>query len=206
MKKDDEIVQISSLSHYAFCPRRCALMSIEGIWADNEHTILGAILHERVDEIEYETVKGARIARSLPIFSIRHGLNGKADVIEFRKDEVIPVEYKKGKRRRYENDEIQLCAQALCLEEMFGIQVRRGFIYYASSKKRREVRIDENLRKRTVETIEKVRQLFQDQEIPSAVYITKRCEECSLVGICLPRLSDPKQREQVEQEISSSGD
>ncbi|MCX7639550.1 MAG: CRISPR-associated protein Cas4 [Pyrinomonadaceae bacterium] len=200
MKVELEIVQVSSLSHYAFCPRRCALMNIEGVWADNEHTILGSILHQRVNEIEYETEKGAKIVRSLPIFSVKYGLNGRADVVEFRKNEIIPVEYKKGKRRKHENDEIQLCAQSLCLEEMFNTRIKRGFVYYASSKKRREVFMDEELRRMTIETIEKVRELLQKQFIPQAKYIPKRCEECSLVNICLPKLSDPNQRQHIELE------
>ena len=117
-----------------------------------------------------------------------------------RGKEIIPVEYKKGKRRKFDNDEIQLTAQALCLEEMFSREIKRGFIYHASSKKRREVLIDENLRSLTIETIEKVRQLLSNEIIPKAEY-KPRCEGCSLYNICLPKLSDENYRKNLEFEI-----
>jgi CRISPR-associated exonuclease Cas4 len=192
----DEIINISALNQYAFCPRRCALLNIEGVWADNEHTIQGSILHERADEIGYETVGNARLVRALPLFSLRYGLSGKADVVEIRRKEIVPVEYKKGKRRKFENDEIQLCAQALCLEEMFQTRISRGFIYHAASKKRREVLIDEDLRNLTLETLEKVRQLLADGNVPPAE-LKPRCEGCSLYNVCLPQLSDSREREKL---------
>jgi CRISPR-associated exonuclease Cas4 len=108
----------------------------------------------------------------------------------------VPVEYKKGKRRKFENDEIQLCAQALCLEEMFQTRISRGFIYHAASKKRREVLIDEDLRNLTLETLEKVRQLLADGNVPPAE-LKPRCEGCSLYNVCLPQLSDSREREKL---------
>src|SRR6266508_3366071 len=107
---DLELVSISALNQYVFCPRRCALMHVEGIWRDNEHTVIGSLLHDHADEPGYAADDG----------------------------ETVPVEYKKGKRRSFENDDIQLCAQALCLEEMFACEVSRGFIYHAASRRRRE--------------------------------------------------------------------
>ena len=191
-----ETIAISTLNQFAFCPRRCALMHIEGIWSDNEHTAKGTILHEHADERGYETIGGAKLLRALPLYSSKYGLSGKADIVEIRGKEIIPVEYKKGKRRKFDNDEIQLTAQALCLEEMFSTEIKRGFIYHASSKKRREVLIEENLRNLTLETIEKVRRLLSNEIIPKAEY-KPRCEGCSLYNICLPKLSDETQLKEL---------
>src|SRR2546430_8270868 len=146
-----EPMLISALNQYVFCPRRCALMFVEGIWDDNEHTAIGSLLHDHTDEPGYETEAGVMLLRALPLFSHRYGLSGKADIVEGQKlkDDrgkhklYAPVEYKKGKRRKWDNDEVQLCAQAFCLEEMFETEVPRGFIYHAASKRRREVIFDE---------------------------------------------------------------
>ena len=118
-----EPVLISSLNDYVFCPRRCAFHQIEGVWADNEHTVISSLLHERADEPGYETDAGVTLLRALPLVSGRYGLTGRADIVEVREDGYIPVEYKKGKRRKFDNDDVQLCAQALCLEEMFACEV-----------------------------------------------------------------------------------
>jgi CRISPR-associated exonuclease Cas4 len=193
----EDIIAISALNQFRFCPRRCALMHVEGIWSDNEHTAKGTILHTHTDERGYETIGQAKLLRALPLYSEKYGLSGKADIVESRGKEFIPVEYKKGKRRKFDNDEIQLAAQALCLEEMFQTTIKRGFIYHASSKKRREVLIDEDLRGATIKTIEKVRELLSNEQIPSAEY-KPRCEGCSLYNICLPKLSDESVRKNLE--------
>jgi CRISPR-associated exonuclease Cas4 len=205
------IISIASLNQFVFCPRRCALMFVEGIWEDNAHTAKGTLLHEHTDEAGYETDGNAKLLRALPLFSNRYGLSGKADIVEIHQTEIIPVEYKKGKKRRFGNDDIQLCAQGLCLEEMVknspldfercGLKrlkrlkqtnVERGFIYHAASRRRREVIFDESLRLETVKTIERVRLLLQAQIVPPAE-LKPRCDGCSLRGICLPELSDPNQ-------------
>lgn len=196
----DELVSISALNQYVFCPRRCALMHVEGIWSDNEHTVKGTSLHARVDERGYETDGNAKLLRAVPLYSHRYGLSGRADVVEMRSSEIIPVEYKKGKRREFENDDIQLCAQALCLEEMFDAEISRGFIYHAASRRRREVLIDEQLRSETVLTIEAVRGLIDTGEVPLAE-LKPRCDGCSLRGICLPELTDPANRAMLEAQI-----
>lgn len=195
-----KIISISALNQYAFCPRRCALMFIEGTWSDNEHTAKGAILHNHTDEPGYETDGAARVVRALPLYSEKYGLSGKADIVEFRRDEIIPVEYKKGRKRQFENDDIQLCAQGLCLEEMFGAAVGRGFIYHAASRRRREVFFDELLRGETVRTIEAVRHLLSADIVPAA-HLKPRCDGCSLRNVCLPELSDPDHRQNLELEI-----
>lgn len=192
-----DIIAISALNQFIFCPRRCALMHVEGIWADNAHTAKGTLLHTHADERGYEVIGKAKLLRALPLYSNQHGLSGKADIVEVRGTEVIPVEYKKGKRRDFDNDNIQLTAQALCLEEMFQTKISRGFVYHASSKKRREVLIDETLRAETTRTIEIVRELLANENIPQAEY-KPRCEGCSLYNICLPKLSDAIQRQELE--------
>jgi len=183
-----EPVLISALNQYVFCPRRCALMHIEGIWSDNEHTTVGSLLHDHADEPGYETDGAVTLLRALPLYSSRYGLVGKADIVEMRAGVPAPVEYKKGKRRQFENDDIQLCAQALCLEEMFGVAVTEGCIYHAASKRRRKVVFDEKLRSETLQTIDAVRRLLADIHVPPAV-LKPRCDGCSLYSICLPELT-----------------
>jgi CRISPR-associated exonuclease Cas4 len=209
-----ETVLISALNHYVFCPRRCALMFVEAIWDDNEHTAIGSLLHDHTDEPGYETEAGVTLLRALPLFSNRYGLTGKADIVEVlragtryrfgmeRSDSenlesgnqlphskiYAPVEYKKGKRRKWDNDDVQLCAQAFCLEEMFQTEVPRGFIYHAASKRRREVIFDETLRAETARTIEAVRSMLARGEAPPAI-LKPRCDGCSLREVCLPELT-----------------
>ena len=183
-----EPILISALNQYVFCPRRCALMHGEGIWRDNEHTVVGTLLHERADEPGYETGEGVTLLRALPLVSARYGLTGKADIVEVRDDGYAPVEYKKGKRRQFDNDDVQLCAQAFCLEEMFACEVPRGFIYHAGSKRRREVLFDWQLRAETERVIEAVRKMLADGVTPAAE-LKPRCDGCSLRAVCLPEIS-----------------
>jgi CRISPR-associated exonuclease Cas4 len=183
-----EPVLISALNQYVFCPRRCALMHVEGIWSDNEHTTIGSLLHDHTDEPGYETDGDVLLLRALPLYSSRYGLVGKADIVEMRAGIPAPVEYKKGKRRQFENDDIQLCAQALCLEEMFGVAVMEGCIYHAASKRRRKVVFSEKLRNETLQTIETVRRLLSEDYVPPAV-LKPRCDGCSLRNVCLPELT-----------------
>jgi CRISPR-associated exonuclease Cas4 len=185
---EQEPVLISALNQYVFCPRRCALMHIEGIWRDNEHTVAGTLLHDRADSPGYETGEGVTVLRALPLVSTRYGLAGKADIVEVRDGVPAPVEYKKGKRRKFDNDDAQLCAQALCLEEMFACEVPVGYIFHAASKRRREVILDWRLRAETVRVIEAVRQMLADGVTPPAE-LKPRCDGCSLRGICLPEIS-----------------
>ena len=194
-----EPVLISALNQYVFCPRRCALMHVEGIWSDNEHTTIGTLLHDHTDEPGYETDGDVTLLRALPLYSLRYGLVGRADVVEMRAGVPTPVEYKKGKRRQFENDDMQLCAQALCLEEMFDVAVTDGCIYHAASKRRRKVAFDERLRRETLQTIDAVRRLLAEERVPPAI-LKPRCDGCSLRGICLPELTgaDASMARQVE--------
>ncbi|MBP7635995.1 CRISPR-associated protein Cas4 [Candidatus Ozemobacteraceae bacterium] len=188
MSDELESILISSLNQFRFCRRRFALMMIEGIWEENEHTIIGALLHEQAHDPGYETEDGVKIIRALPLFSKKFGLSGKADVVELRNGLPYPIEYKKGRRKAWENDDVQLCAQALCLEEMFTVSISEGAIYHASSKKRRIVLLTDELRSQTMSCIEEARALLDSGIVPAAERMPK-CDECSLLEHCLPGLT-----------------
>ena len=189
MLEEHETILISALNQYVYCPRRCALIHIDGIWDDNEHTTLGSLLHNHTDEPGYETDGNVQLLRALPLYSTRYGLTGKADIVEIRDSTPTPAEYKKSRRRQFENDDIQLCAQAFCLEEMFGVPVTEGAIYHAASKRRRTVVFDEALRRETTQTITAVHNLFASGRVPPAD-LKPRCNGCSLRAVCLPELTD----------------
>lgn len=184
-----ELIPLSALNQFLFCPRRATLIHIEGIFKDNEHTLRGDIVHDHADLPGYEIVKGVTLLRALPVWSNHLGLIGKCDLVEQHLDgTLIPVEFKLGKRRRWVNDDVQVCAQALCLEEMFAIHIPQGAIFHASSKCRREISLDATLRDQTLTALQALRDLIQTQTIPAAEY-RPACEECSLYEICQPRLS-----------------
>jgi CRISPR-associated exonuclease Cas4 len=185
-----EPVMISALNQYQFCPRRCALMHVEGIWHDNEHTLVGSLLHDHSDSPGYETTGDVTVLRALPLYSDRYNLTGKADIVELHEGQPVPVEYKKGRRRKFQNDDIQLCAQALCLEEMFACVVPTGYIYHAASHRRREVLFDWWLREQTERAIKAVRELLASGVTPPAE-LKPRCEGCSLRRVCMPELFHP---------------
>ena len=199
-------IPLSSLMHYAYCPRRCALIHLENIWEDNEYTAKGTRNHTKADEPTVELLEGVRIERALPLFSDALELSGRADVVEFLPDGTpFPVEYKSGKRKKSPDsehaaleklcDDIQLCAQALCLEEMLETRVPRGAIYHIASKRRRDIEFSPALRSRTLEVIEAVRSQLQIGITPEPVN-DGRCIHCSLHNACMPNVrhletSDP---------------
>jgi CRISPR-associated exonuclease Cas4 len=187
---DDAIVQvmISALEHYSYCPRQCALIHVEQTFDENIYTLKGDIAHERVDEVSIHNEADIRIERALPLWSRRLGLVGRADVVEFHKTIPYPVEYKLGKRREWQYEAIQVCAQALCLEEMLGIAVPQGAIYYCSSRVRREITFDTSLREAVEETTQKVRTMLINSCVPSPVN-DQRCNKCSLIDSCLPHVT-----------------
>ncbi len=186
----DDRVPISALNQYAYCPRRCYLIHAEGEFEDNVHTLRGSHEHERVDRQRHEVSAGVRVEYALPVWSRRLGLSGRCDAVEFPPDgTVYPVEYKHGKRRRWINDDLQLAAQALCLEEMLERAVTRGAIYHQQSRRRREVIVDEALRREVEDTVAAVRGLLSKTERPPPVEDARRCGECSLRDICQPELA-----------------
>ena len=188
MKSSDPI-PLSLLNDFLYCERRAALKAIEGLRGTNVHTLLGDSVHEQADIPGYETVKGVTMLRALPVWSERLRLNGKCDIVECHPDgSLVPVEFKKGKRRKFVNDDAQLCAQALCLEEMFRLDIPRGTIFHAKSKRRREVEFTEDLRRFTEQAIEALHRLIEEEAVPRAVH-KPRCSECSLFDHCLPEIT-----------------
>ena len=184
-----ELIPLSALNHFLYCRRRAALIHIEGIFVDNQHTLQGNIVHEHADLPSYDFAKGVTLLRALPVWSERLGLSGKCDIVEQHPGgALVPVEYKKGKRRHFDNDDVQLCAQALCLEEMFARPVERGAVFHAASKRRREVEFTAELRALTEQTAAEVHALLSSDSVPPAV-LKPQCAECSLYEVCLPQLT-----------------
>ena len=182
----DDPIMISALEHYSYCPRQCALIHIEQAFDDNIHTMRGHVVHRQVDEPGWEAQAGARAERALPVWSDGLGLIGKCDVVEFRADgSIYPVEYKHGGKRVKLHDDLQLAAQAVCLEEMTGRPVLRGAIYHHSSRRRREVAVTDELRTMVEETVSVIRAMLAAGRLPPPVN-DKRCKECSLREICQP--------------------
>lgn len=184
-----ETFPLSLLNDYLFCPRRAALKEVEGQRGENVHTLIGDLAHEHADLPGFEVAKGVTLLRALPVWSERLGLSGKCDIVERHLEgSLVPVEYKKSKRRAFENDDVQLCAQALCLEEMFQIRIAQGSVFHAASKRRRDVDFDSALRDRTENAIRDLHTLFASKEVPSAI-LKPSCEGCSLKSVCLPEIT-----------------
>lgn len=185
-QETDDPIMISALQHYSYCPRQCALIHMEQTFDENVHTLRGRAVHERVDEPASDKERGVRVERALPLYSERLGLIGKADVVEFHPGDIpYPVEYKHGLKRGSEHDDLQLAAQALCLEEMFEKPVRHGAIYHYKSRRRREVGITDTLRQQVVETVAAIRALLNSKTLPPPVN-DHRCPQCSLLEVCQP--------------------
>ncbi len=183
----DDLVMVSALEHYSYCPRQCALIHVEKIFDENIYTMRGHRVHQIVDQPDTDIEKAVRIERALPIWSEKLGLIGKADVVEFHGDIPYPVEYKHGPRRRKEHDDVQLCAQAICLEEMTGVPVPFGAIFHYSSRRRREVRFTKELRKKTADLTKAVRNMIKQGYVPPPVN-DRRCINCSLKQSCMPEI------------------
>jgi len=216
MYSEDDLLPLSGLQHLHFCERQWGLIHIEQQWEENRLTAEGRVLHERVHYGGSEGRPGVVIARGLHLYSLRLGLTGQADVVEFQEQgpgsptrewaggqgsglgntvrlpgrpgywRVFPVEYKRGKPKADSCDEVQLCAQAMCLEETFGVEIGCGALFYGTSRRRTEVRYDGELRRRTEELARRMHELYAAGVTPPAVY-AKECDRCSLYGRCLPR-------------------
>jgi CRISPR-associated exonuclease Cas4 len=191
MYSEDDLLPLSALQHLLFCERQCALIHIEQIWSENIFTAQGRVMHDRVHSETSESRKDARVEFGMAVRSLRLGLIGKADVIEFHRQQdgswrPFPVEYKRGKNKVQNCDKVQLCAQALCLEETLGVVIPSGAIYYGKERRRTDVAFDDALRKETEETAGRLRALIQNGVTPKAVY-KPECESCSLVEYCLPQ-------------------
>jgi len=179
-------IPLSALNHWAYCPRRCGLIHMESEFVDNIHTTRGTAEHERVDTVRHQTIDGRRIETALPIWSNRLGLIGKCDIVEFLPDGTpYPVEYKHGARKKWLNDDIQLTAQGMCLEEMLRRPVPCGAIFHTTSRRRREVTITGELRQQVEEATVAIRVMLESAVLPPPVN-DSRCRECSLKDICQP--------------------
>jgi CRISPR-associated exonuclease Cas4 len=184
----DGLIPVSAIEHYAYCARQCALIHVDQTFDENVFTVRGSIAHDRVDIPASELVEGIRQERALPIWSDRLGLIGKADLVEFRPLGPYPVEYKVGRRRRGPGprpEDLQVCAQAMCLEDMLGVGVPCGAVFYWATRRRHEVVFTEALRATVRETVTAIRQQFAAQRLPEAPD-DARCTRCSLIVSCLP--------------------
>ena len=193
---EDDFIMLSALQHYIFCPRQCSLIHIEQVWAENRFTAEGRIMHDKVHEEGSESRGSVRIERALALRSLRLGLSGMADVVEFHRQAdgswmPFPVEYKRGKPKPDESDAVQLCAQAMCLEEMLGVRISEGAIFYGKTRHRHDVKFDEALRGATEEIARKTHELIEAGITPKPVY-EKKCESCSLFELCLPKTVERK--------------
>ncbi|MBE0418152.1 MAG: CRISPR-associated protein Cas4 [Coriobacteriia bacterium] len=188
MFAEEDIVLISAIEHYSYCPRQFALMHVEQTFEDNSLTLSGNRVHENVDRAHVLRHEGVRVEYALPLWSDRLGLSGRADAVELHGDGTVwPVESKRGHRRPKKHDDLQLCAQALCLEEMLDVTVPRGSIYYHSSRRWREVLLSEPLRNETLASIDAIRGAMRSGVVPPPVNDV-RCPKCSLIEVCQPEL------------------
>jgi CRISPR-associated exonuclease Cas4 len=189
---DDDLLPVSALQHWAYCPRQCGLIHLEQAFDDNVHTLRGQAVHAAVDRPGLEVRRGLRVERALPIFSDRLGLIGKADTVEFEADGTpYPVEYKHGSRSKAAAiaacDGRQLAAQAICLEEMTGHVVPEGAVFYATSKRRRVVSIDGELRRGVTDALAGIRAMLESGTLPAPTSDKRRCAACSLSDRCQPQ-------------------
>lgn len=202
--KEEEMLWLSDIQHYCFCPRQWYLMTVEQIWEDNHLTIEGSLLHERVHQPEQSERRGNVVTlRSVPLASYKLGLCGFSDAIELHPSsadtgpafvhpkypgrwEAIPIEYKRGRPKRHNADKLQLCGQALCLEESYGINIPKGYIFYGETKRREEVPFSPELRAELIETAQKMHQAFASKTPIPAIH-SSRCPSCSLLNQCIPK-------------------
>ena len=198
MYHEDDYIQLSALQHYLFCPRQCALAYMEMVWDENILTMQGRILHERVHEEQREKRGDVIVSRGLRIVSTRLGLSGQTDVVEFHRSESgcplpnypgfwqpFPEEYKRGRPKKDLCDAVQLCAQALCLEEMLDCRIPGGALFYGTERRRKDVQFDQMLRDETERCVTETHTLLNSGTTPPPV-ADKRCGRCSLKEHCLP--------------------
>jgi len=190
MYPEDDLLQLSALQHFIFCPRQCALIHIEQAWVENLFTAEGRVMHEKVHEERTENRKDIRIERGMPLRSLALGLIGKADVVEFHKEGgkwvPFPVEYKRGKPKADDCDKVQICAQALCLEEMLKVKIPAGALFYGKTRHRLDVEFDEFLRRTTTDTAQLLHEFIRAGNTPKPEY-SRKCESCSLKEVCMPK-------------------
>jgi len=202
---DDELLSLSGIQHFRFCKRQWALIHVERQWEDNLRTAEGHIIHERVDDPFFNESRGnIIISRAFPLVSYTLGLNGIADVIEYTRSDtgiplpgseglwtMKPVEYKRGKPKIDERDEVQLCAQVMCLEEMFGVKINEADFYYNEIRRRQHLKITDELRSLVLSLADEMHAIFLNGITPAAES-GMSCASCSLVDVCMPKLTKKK--------------
>ena len=189
---DEPIVAISAIEHFVYCPRQCALIHCDGVWSDNAHTVRGSRTHRRVDTRRHRRERGRLVLRAIPLWSETLGLSGRADAVEIERGAVRPVEYKSGVRHGSAAD-LQLCAQALCLEEMLDVEIPDGYVWYGGPRRRVRVVFTLALRREVGEIIQKIRRQLLTASLPEAPN-DRRCAECQLLHHCLPELTSAPQK------------
>ena len=201
---EDDLLPLSGIQHFAYCERQWGLIHVENQWVENLRTAEGRLLHQRVDDPYFMESRGdVKTVRSVPLLSKTLGLYGVADIIELHREagdvsstKYSIVEYKRGKPKPDDRDEVQLCAQAICLEEMLGITLNYGYIYYGETKHRHRVEFDEVLRSKVKALAEKMHLLYTHEITPRAVK-GKRCKNCSMKDICLPKLGGSSKKAEM---------
>ena len=195
---EDQLLPLSALQHWLYCPRQCGLIHLEQVWAENKFTAEGQVLHHKAHEGPDESKGGVRITRSMPVRSFVLGISGQCDIVEFHpvaavcdrrtsQERVVPVEYKRGKPKSHRADEVQLCAQAMCLEEMLGVTIPGGCLFYGENRRRTLVELDAPLRQIVAETASSLHAMIDSRETPHAEYDSRRCDACSLIDLCQPK-------------------
>jgi CRISPR-associated exonuclease Cas4 len=194
MFDDEDLLPLSALQHLLFCERQCALIHIEQVWLENVYTMEGRLLHERAHGGSREKRRGSQTEFGMPIRSLELGLVGRTDSVEYRDDGTLTIiEYKRGRPKKGRMDEVQLCAQALCLEEMLKINIAEGCLYYGKNKRRKDVFLDEDLRRLTRGSAIRLHDFIRAGVTPPPVEDRTKCPRCSLREVCLPeKLSQPR--------------
>lgn len=188
---EDDLLMLSALQHLLFCPRQCALIHVEQLWVENRLTAEGRILHDRVHSAALESRRKTRTEFDMPIRSLKLGLIGRADVVDFQLGDdglwqPYPVEYKRGRPKKNDSDRVQLCAQGICLEEMLSMPVPAGALYYGKKKRRLEIEFDQGLRTTTMDTAHRLHELIDSRKTPPPLY-SSRCDTCSFFEYCQPK-------------------
>ena len=193
MYTEDDLVQISALQHALFCERQYALIHLEQVWEENRFTVEGRVLHERVDAEHHESRRLFKQEYGMAVRSLRYGLIGKCDLVEiwYNNDgiaeKVIPVEFKRGKKKSDDTDRVQLCAQVLCLEEMFNVKIDTGQFYYLQEHRRSNEVIDTPVREKTAALIERIMMIRETGKTSAAKYEKRKCDNCSMMDLCMPK-------------------
>ena len=191
MIPDADLLPLSGLQHMVYCPRQCGLIHVDREWQENRFTAEGRVLHERIDSGGEQKKSGVRLRYSLVVKSHRLGVSGICDQVEFHPFEagnlLVPVETKRGKSKSIDADRIQLCAQAICLEEMFETKIPEGALFYATPRRREVVVFDADLRDRTEKTAARFHEMMETGRLPKAIYQKAKCDRCSLFGVCQPK-------------------